>query len=369
MPNFCPQCGGENPRCAKYCMYCGSVQTPTEKVNELDKLHQDLSDAQETIRLLKKALADAQKNNDSSVEHQQTIENLQKQIEKVQETEEQTYNIDHIQDCYTNIRTEIYEKKMFEHPFSFKGRIRRTEFCLSVLICFVYYLTMDIIDANEISAGFAIFLLLLLILMIWFLLAQGAKRCHDRNNPGWYQIIPFYGLWMLFAKGDKEENNYGAARIKERAKAEKTKQSGQCALEKRQRREAEGKKEALQIKPNDEYYEKQSIEDKKYLEKEHNPKTTAFKYKGGDDKQYDKRVQGVEEVKKIGNLGYIGYKGGKKALKNDIPTNWKWLYFERLYKWTSEFKPECSYIESNWIPITEFIAMFDKHQKNSDEDS
>lgn len=39
---------------------------------------------------------------------------------------------------------------------------------------------------------------------IFFLLAQGAKRCHDRGNSGFYQIIPFYGLWMLFA-----ESNYG----------------------------------------------------------------------------------------------------------------------------------------------------------------
>ena len=30
-----------------------------------------------------------------------------------------------------------------------------------------------------------------------------------RGNSGWYQIIPFYVLWMLFAEGDKEANEYG----------------------------------------------------------------------------------------------------------------------------------------------------------------
>jgi uncharacterized membrane protein YhaH (DUF805 family) len=42
------------------------------------------------------------------------------------------------------------------------------------------------------------------------MLAQGAKRCHDRGNSGIWQIIPFYGLWMLFADGDLGRNEYGA---------------------------------------------------------------------------------------------------------------------------------------------------------------
>jgi uncharacterized membrane protein YhaH (DUF805 family) len=45
--------------------------------------------------------------------------------------------------------------------------------------------------------------------MLWFLWAQGAKRCHDRGNSGWYQIIPLYGLWMLFADSDNGVNEYG----------------------------------------------------------------------------------------------------------------------------------------------------------------
>ena len=43
----------------------------------------------------------------------------------------------------------------------------------------------------------------------WFFWAQGAKRCHDRGNSGWYQIIPFYCLWMIFGNSDVGENEYG----------------------------------------------------------------------------------------------------------------------------------------------------------------
>jgi uncharacterized membrane protein YhaH (DUF805 family) len=100
------------------------------------------------------------------------------------------------------------KRRMFQRPFSFKGRIRRTEYCLSYLICLIYFLPMNIMNEDEINEYFATFWLMLLIPMMWFLYAQGAKRCHDRDNSGWYQIIPYYFLWMMFAAGDDKENRY-----------------------------------------------------------------------------------------------------------------------------------------------------------------
>jgi uncharacterized phage infection (PIP) family protein YhgE len=41
-------------------MYCRSALTPDEQVDEIDKLHQELNEANATIQLLKKALATAQ---------------------------------------------------------------------------------------------------------------------------------------------------------------------------------------------------------------------------------------------------------------------------------------------------------------------
>jgi uncharacterized membrane protein YhaH (DUF805 family) len=93
---------------------------------------------------------------------------------------------------------------MFRNPFSFNGRIARTEYALSlltyviVLVCQAYY-----------GGHFAKLFIIAFIPVLWFLWAQGAKRCHDINSSGWMQIVPFYFLWLLFASGDKGTNQYG----------------------------------------------------------------------------------------------------------------------------------------------------------------
>lgn len=102
---------------------------------------------------------------------------------------------------------------MFKAPFSFNGRIRRTEYGISFIIYFLVVVFLQIIlvgmARGEASPGLAIFLMLVIIPLFYFMLAQGAKRCHDRGNSGWYQLIPFYGLWMMFADSDFGDNEYG----------------------------------------------------------------------------------------------------------------------------------------------------------------
>lgn len=106
---------------------------------------------------------------------------------------------------------------MFNRPFSLKGRIRRSEYGLSVILYSVLAVILQTIMASmassapsDKSAPFAILLLLIPYVMLWwFMVAQGAKRCHDMGHSGWYQLIPFYGLLMLFMNGDKGTNEYG----------------------------------------------------------------------------------------------------------------------------------------------------------------
>ena len=95
------------------------------------------------------------------------------------------------------------QQNMFKASFSFDGRIRRTEYGISFIIYLVAYFMLISLSKSSSIFGLAF------IPLIWFLWAQGAKRCHDRGNPGWYQLIPFYVFWMLFAEGDVSENEYG----------------------------------------------------------------------------------------------------------------------------------------------------------------
>lgn len=101
--------------------------------------------------------------------------------------------------------------------FSFSGRIRRTEYAVTqILISFVagilfFGFGVSLFAGGESAAASAMVIFFIgVLLMSWVSLAAGAKRCHDRGNSGFFQLIPFYGLWMLFGDGDHGTNRYGA---------------------------------------------------------------------------------------------------------------------------------------------------------------
>lgn len=91
---------------------------------------------------------------------------------------------------------------MFKAPFSFNGRINRLEYALTFVIYIFAILTISAI------AEFSPIVGLVILPFIWFLWAQGAKRCHDIGKNGWYQIIPFYFFVLLFSKGAIGANQY-----------------------------------------------------------------------------------------------------------------------------------------------------------------
>ncbi|MGB3801985.1 MAG: DUF805 domain-containing protein [Lewinella sp.] len=98
---------------------------------------------------------------------------------------------------------------MFQQPFSFEGRIRRLEYGLTYLGSIVVQLLLTVIAEMTNETIAPLIILGPLVGLTYVGLAQGAKRCHDRGNSGWYQLIPLYPLWMLFAEGEPGPNKYG----------------------------------------------------------------------------------------------------------------------------------------------------------------
>ena len=97
---------------------------------------------------------------------------------------------------------------MFNAPFSFEGRIRRTEYGLSFITYAFIAGAINVIIKE--SRGEVAFLGIAYFPLIWFLWAQGAKRCHDIGNSGWMQLIPLYVFWLIFQDGEHGVNQYGS---------------------------------------------------------------------------------------------------------------------------------------------------------------
>ena len=121
-------------------------------------------------------------------------EKIEELKNKAQESKEQPY----------------VKPSMFRNSFSFEGRIRRLEYGLSFIIVYFWLGFSAFVEFIINAYNFEGIYYLLMIPGFYFLIAQAAKRCHDRGNSGWYQLIPLYGLWMLFGDGDIGANNYGA---------------------------------------------------------------------------------------------------------------------------------------------------------------
>ena len=81
---------------------------------------------------------------------------------------------------------------MFKNILLSEGRIRRTEYGLTYLGYIIIinsaafisgYYNFEYVDYLNIA---------IIIPSYYILIVQEVKRCHDRANSGWYQIIPFY---------------------------------------------------------------------------------------------------------------------------------------------------------------------------------
>lgn len=108
---------------------------------------------------------------------------------------------------------------MFQHPFSFKGRCRRTEYGIAFIISSVWAVLFAVMPPTIAyiagSEDVAIVVMLLLfvvgVFVCWQFVTECAKRCHDTGHSGWFQFIPLFNLVLLFLEGEKTPNRYGPA--------------------------------------------------------------------------------------------------------------------------------------------------------------
>ena len=101
-----------------------------------------------------------------------------------------------------------------KHAFSFKGRTSRKEYWTTMilygLLCIVLgAFTGSVLSDSALITIAGVIWLIIAVIGFWLMLSQGAKRCHDLGHSGWWQLIPLYILWILFAAGNVGENDYG----------------------------------------------------------------------------------------------------------------------------------------------------------------
>jgi uncharacterized membrane protein YhaH (DUF805 family) len=105
--------------------------------------------------------------------------------------------------------------------FSLEGRIPRSTFWhyqaavfgISFVAVFIYarFVSPNRGDIECVTS-------ILSLILLWPNIAVGAKRCHDRDRSGWYQLIgfiPVVGLIILlielgFRRGTAGPNRFGA---------------------------------------------------------------------------------------------------------------------------------------------------------------
>ena len=96
---------------------------------------------------------------------------------------------------------------MLSKFFSFKGRMGLNSYRGLTIGAGIVY---RVVRGGHDFVTFAVCLILLAML-----LSIGARRCHDIGKSGWWYLIPFYSVYLFFAKSDPNDNEYGPAPLEE----------------------------------------------------------------------------------------------------------------------------------------------------------
>lgn len=110
---------------------------------------------------------------------------------------------------------------MFKNPFSFKGRVTRTQHAISRVVFLLPFLILTLIINETKDTQSMKFYILGFLWFMWlfigglFSIAQSVKRAHDLGHSGWYVLFLFlpvlmlYDFWLLFGKPQLGTNRFG----------------------------------------------------------------------------------------------------------------------------------------------------------------
>lgn len=101
-------------------------------------------------------------------------------------------------------------KGMFRRIFTWKGRISRTEYCITYILYLICYFCLPVYIGmtSRYDSGYGVFFFAVFIMVV--LILQGIKRCHDMGHSGWFILIPVFNpIWLMFSPSDDDVNEYG----------------------------------------------------------------------------------------------------------------------------------------------------------------
>lgn len=99
-----------------------------------------------------------------------------------------------------------YNKKVFKNPFSFKGRISRTEYNVTGPIIALFFICSVLFHKATYNLS-----LILIPIAMWLSISQLVKRLHDIGKSGWCVLKFNYTFFdVTLKKGMEGDNQYGS---------------------------------------------------------------------------------------------------------------------------------------------------------------
>lgn len=91
--------------------------------------------------------------------------------------------------------------------------------CVAVFLIILMFPALLQISPDTLSIGPLIIIGIIYIAVIYFNFIFSIRRLHDRNHSGWLSLLlfvplinVFFALYLLFAAGNDDTNNYGPQR-------------------------------------------------------------------------------------------------------------------------------------------------------------